>query len=389
MPGSTRRLDPKPPGEEHTASPGSARIILICVGVLFALSLTMLFSIGIGQTHPLHYPIRQLIYGIVAALGCTVTYFVPTGLWRKGMPAIFGLSVILLIMARLVGRNVNAAHRWLSLGPVNFQPSELAKLAAILWLAWYLTAHRRRCGEFIRGFVWPSIGLGILCGGVLIGPDFGTTMLIGATGVLLMYIGGTRFFYLLCGAVTALSGLWLLIREDEERLSRITSFLHPEEYANDDAYQLMGSLHAFIEGGLRGKGIGESLQKQYYLPEAHTDFILAILAEEFGLIGTSVVILMFVGIFFAGLRISIRCRDNFARMLGLGITILITLQAGINIGVVTGSMPTKGLPLPFVSYGGSSLVFMSGMVGILLRLSRGDAAAAESKSSLRESQQWI
>ena len=389
MPESVRRRDPKPSAEEDASSPGAARVVLICMGVLFALSLTMLFSIGIGQSNPLHYPVRQLIYGVVAAVGCTITFFVPTALWKKGMPWIFMLSVILLIMARLVGRNVNAAHRWLSLGPVNFQPSELAKLAAILWLATYLTANRRRCGEFLRGFIWPSVGLGVLCLCVLIGPDFGTTMLIGGTGILLMYIGGTRFIYLLGAAISALGGLWFLIRQDEERLSRITSFMHPEEFANDDAYQLMGSLHAFIEGGLRGKGIGESLQKQYYLPEAHTDFILAILAEEFGLIGTSVVILMFLGIFLAGMRISIRCKDNFARMLGLGITMLITLQAGINIGVVTGSMPTKGLPLPFVSYGGSSLVFMAGMVGILLRVSRGDATSAETKSNLRESQQWI
>lgn len=389
MPGSAHHRDPTPSTEEDFSSPGAARVILICVGVLFALSLAMLFSIFIGQSNPLHYAIRQLIYGIVAVIGCTITFFVPIGWWKKGMPAMLVLTVILLLMARLVGRNINDAHRWLSLGPVNFQPSELAKLASILWVSTWLTVYRRRCTEFLRGFLLPASGMGLLCVLVLIGPDFGTTMLIGATCVLLMFIGGTRIFYLLSSSFTALGGLWLLIRQDRERLSRITSFLNPEEFANDDAYQLMGSLHAFIEGGLRGKGIGESLQKQYYLPEAHTDFILAILAEELGLIGTSVVLLMFFCIFLAGLRIACRCKDHFSRMVGFGITILITLQAVINVGVVTGSMPTKGLPLPFVSYGGSSLVFMAGMVGILLRLSRGDTGSAETKSSLRESQQWI
>ncbi|WFB37347.1 putative lipid II flippase FtsW [Kiritimatiellota bacterium B12222] len=386
---SRRSRDPLKQPEEDDSSPGAARVLLLCILILVGISMTMLFSIGIGQSRPLHYPVRQFIYAVVAILGGVVSYNIPTIYWKKWMIYLVGSSVILLGMARLVGREINNAHRWLSLGPVNFQPSELAKLSAILWVATWMSVYRRRSSEFGLGFVLPASGMGLLCLMVLMGPDFGTTMLIGGTGILLMYIGGTRVVYLGVSAFVALFGFWELIRRDPERLSRITSFMHPEEFAANDSYQLMASLHGFIEGGLFGKGIGESLQKNDYLPEAHTDFILAILGEELGLVGTLLVLLLFVAIFISGLMISLRCKDAFSRLVGLGITITITLQAMINVGVVTGSMPTKGLPLPFVSYGGSSLVFMTGMVGILLRISRGSAGVRDNPPPLPESQQWI
>lgn len=391
MPGSSRQRVQGPRLEEDQASPGPAKLILLCVLVLFALSITMLFSIGIGQKNPVHYPLRQLAYAIVALCGGWITYLIPTPYWKKLMPLLCVMSVILLLMARFVGKDINDAHRWLSLGPVNFQPSELAKLSAILWVAYWLSVYRRRASEFVRGFILPAAGLGVLCFMVLIGPDFGTTLLVGGTGMLIMFIGGTRIIYLILSAVGAIGGLGgiILLSKDEERISRITSFLHPEKYANDDSYQLMASLLAFIKGGLTGNGIGQSLQKNAYLPEAHTDFILAILAEELGLIGTCMVLFLYVTIFICGMIISIRCKDSFARLLGFGITILISLQAAINVGVVTGSMPTKGLPLPFISYGGSSLVFMTAMVGILLRISRGDSGGKNSKTVLRDCQQWI
>ncbi|MDF3130214.1 putative lipid II flippase FtsW [Kiritimatiellaeota bacterium B1221] len=385
----SRQRKPSSGSEEGSASPGAARLLILCVLVLFAFSITMLFSIGIGQKNPLHYPLRQLAYAVVAAGGCVFTAFVPPLYWKKLMPLLCVMTIILLLMARFAGRDIAGAHRWLSLGPVNFQPSELAKLSAILWVSTWLSVYRRRASEFVRGFLLPAAGLGVLCMMVLIGPDFGTTMLIGGTGILVMYIGGTRIIYLLGSAIIALTGLGALIMQDKERLSRITSFTQPEKYAADDAYQLMASLLAFIKGGLTGDGIGRSLQKFDYLPEAHTDFILAILAEELGLVGTCTVMLLYLTIFACGMMISMRCKDSFSRLLGFGITILIFLQSVINVGVVTGSMPTKGLPLPFVSYGGSSLVFMAAMVGILVRISRGNCSGKDEKSRRLDGQQWI
>lgn len=373
---------------EAYASPVAARVVVLSVLILFGLSLTMLVSIGIGDPKPLYYPVRQAIWGLVALGACAFTAKVPTRIWKQAMPALCIMTVVLLIMARLVGRNINDAHRWLSLGPINFQPSEFAKLSAMLWIAFWLSLYRRRAKEFSRGFLLPASGLGILCLLVLIGPDFGTTMLIGGSGVFVMYIGGTRFIYLLASLILAGSGLGILIWNDPERLSRITSFLNPEKYASDDAYQLMNSLYAFIEGGLTGKGIGNSLQKFSYLPEAHTDFILAILGEELGLIGVAVVMALYLAIFLAGVRIAWKSPDSFSRLLGFGITVVITLQAFINVGVVTGSMPTKGLPLPFVSYGGSSLVFMAAMVGILIRIALGSAVEPERTRALRGGQEW-
>lgn len=349
----------------------------------------MLFSIGIGQSRPLHYPIRQLIFAILAVCGAVFTSRIPTSWWRGLLPLMCAATVFLLASARLVGPRINGAHRWLVFGPVSFQPSEIGKLVAIIWIARWLSTYRRRSNEFIRGFLLPGAGLGVICVLVLAGPDFGTTVLIGGTGLFLMYIGGTRVIYLLC---TLLSGglvIGVLVWHDPERLSRITSFINPEKYADDEAYQLMNSLYGFMEGGLTGKGIGQSLQKYSYLPEAHTDFILAILAEELGVLGTLGVMALFVAFFLGGMTIAWRSRDPFARLVAFGITLLISLQAAINVGVVTGSMPTKGLPLPFISHGGSNLVIMGAMVGILIRIAYGDPQETPKAHTVPDSKQWI
>jgi len=379
----------QPPTDPYPTSPGAAQVVSICVLVLLGLGLLMLFSIGIGHSRPLHYPVRQLIFAILAVCGAVFTSRIPTSWWRHLLPLLYVAAVFLLISARLVGPRINGAHRWLVFGPVSFQPSEIGKLVAILWVARWLSTYRRRANEFVRGFLLPVGGLGFICLLVLAGPDFGTTVLIGGTGLLLMYIGGTRVVYLL--GTLLLGGLVIggLVWQDPERLSRITSFLNPEKYADDEAYQLMNSLYSFMEGGFTGKGIGQSLQKYSYLPEAHTDFILAILAEELGALGTLIVMALFVIFFLAGMTIAWRSRDPFARLVAFGITLLISLQAAINVGVVTGSMPTKGLPLPFISHGGSNLVIMGAMVGILIRVAYGDPEEEHKSQALPDNKQWI
>ncbi len=301
----------------------------------------------------------------------------------------YAAAAFLLIGARLVGPEINGANRWLVFGPISFQPSEIGKLVAILWVARWLSTYRRRANEFLRGFLLPVGGLGFICVLVLWGPDFGTTVLIGGAGLLLMYIGGTRPVYLLGTMVSGATVIGGLIWHDEERLSRITSFLNPEKHASGDSYQLMNSLYAFMEGDLTGLGIGQSLQKNAYLPEAHTDFILAILAEELGALGTLSVMALFVAFFLGGMTIAWRSRDPFARLVAFGITLLISLQAAINVGVVTGSMPTKGLPLPFISHGGSNLVIMGAMIGILIRVAYGDPEEDRRTQSVPDSKQWI
>lgn len=251
---------------------------------------------------------------------------------------------------------------------MNFQPSELAKFSIVVFLAWWMARIQRHAGELKRGLIWPLFGLGLCLGLIFIEPDFGTTMLIGVVGMTMMFVGGTRMTYLAVAAVTGLAGFTLAVMQNAERMRRITAFLNPEKYALDEAHQLLMAIYAFVVGGPYGVGLGQGLQKHSYLPEAHTDFIFAIIGEELGLVFSLLVVILFLAFFLCGLRISLRAPDQFGRLLGFGITLMITVQAAINIGVVTGSLPTKGLPLPFISFGGSSLFMTLGMVGVLLNI---------------------
>lgn len=366
------------PGGDDT-SPVAARVLIGCVIILLALGLITLVSIGIGQKSPLHYPTRQAIFAVVALLGGVFTSQIPVGWWKRLLPLMFLGTSVLLILARLIGPEINGAHRWLTLGPINFQPSEFAKLTSVVWLALWMSRYRRYTHEFVLGFIVPGAGLGVLCLLVFIGPDFGTTALIAGTGGIMMFIAGTRISLLFLAALLGGGAFAVLVMQDPIRLARVISFMEPEKYADKEAYQLMSSLHGFMQGGWKGVGFGQSLQKYSYLPEAHTDFILAIIGEEWGLFGTLAVILLFIIFFICGMSISWRSRDPFARLTGFGITLVITLQAAINVGVVTGAMPTKGLALPFISHGGSNLVFMVAMVGILVRI----AAGSDEESSPR------
>ena len=200
--------------------------------------------------------------------------------------------------------------------------------------------------------------------------DVGATVLIGATGGVIMLVAGAPFWLLAFGVALAAGGLGVLIKYDPVRMSRVLAFLNPEEYAQTEAFQLLNALYAFVAGGATGVGLGQSLQKQHYLPEAHTDFIFAIIGEELGVVASLSVVVLFVILLLCGIRISGRAPDVSGRLLAFGITFMITLQAAINIGVVTGCLPTKGLPLPFVSFGGTSLMVTLFMVGVLLNISR-------------------
>jgi cell division protein FtsW len=203
---------------------------------------------------------------------------------------------------------------------------------------------------------------------LLVEPDFGTTALVGLVAMGLLYAGGARPRYLFGFAGAGVAMLAVLLMYNENRVRRFLAFLHPEEYARGEAWQLINGLNAFASGGAYGTGLGNSIQKYHYLPEAHTDFILPIIGEEFGLVATLIVLILFVVIFICGLRIAARASDDFGRFTALGITLMITLQAIINLAVVTGSVPTKGIALPFISYGGSSLLVSSAMVGMLINV---------------------
>lgn len=314
---------------------------------------------------------RQLIWVALAVSTLLVTSRIDYQVYRTFAIPLAVFSMVLLIMAITPGVGVmrNGSWRWLSFGPVNFQPSELAKLSCVILIAWWMAKVQRDAGSFRRGLVVPLLFVGLYSVLIILEPDFGATMLIGAVGLAVMFVGGTRIGYLLVAGVGGFCGMALLIAQDPERRARLLAFTDPEKYSSGDAFQLMQALYAFVTGGGMGVGLGESMQKRHYLPEAHTDFIFAILGEELGLRVTLPVLIMFLIFFICGVLVANNCEDRFGKLLGFGIAFLITVQAAINIGVVTGSLPTKGITLPFISFGGSSLLMTLAMVGILINIS--------------------
>ena len=357
----------------------SSRVILILVvGLLVLFGLVMLFSTSGPQgeklaQNPYYFVQRQaawLALGLLAAFaGARIDYH----RWMKMAWPLLGIVLVLLALVYVpgIGLNIKGSHRWLRLPlGLSFQPSELAKFVAINALAFWFGTKRRERGGFVGGIVIPGVILGSMLGLIVFETDFGATVLIGATGGLMMFVAGAPFLYLVPAGALAAGGLAWMIQQNPERMARVTAFLHPEDYAQGEAFQLMNALYAFVEGGFGGAGLGGSMQKQYYLPEAHTDFIFAIIGEELGIIGSLGVVLLFVVFLLCGIRISGRAADVGGRLMAFGITILVSLQAAINIGVVTGRLPTKGLPLPFISFGGTSLMVTLFMVGVLLNVAK-------------------
>jgi cell division protein FtsW len=353
----------------------SATAIIAIVLVLVFVGIVMLASTSAVQAdasfHDSGFFIKRQILALIVGFGAAILCMrIPYPQWRVLAPVIGLVAVVLLIMAIIpgVGIELKGSSRWLRFGPVNIQPSELGKFALILVMAKWLSHAQRSILSLKDGMIIPLGFLGLFACLVFIEPDFGTTMLMGVVGFSMMFVAGSRIGYLLIAAVIGLSAFSFAVMENEVRMRRIMAFLNPEKYAENEAFQLLHAIYAFVIGGFSGVGLGDSLQKRFYLPEAHTDFIFAILGEELGLVASLGIILLFAGFFGLGLLISFRAQDIFGRLLAFGLTMIISLQAAINIGVVTGCLPTKGLPLPFISYGGTSLVMSLAMVGVLVNI---------------------
>lgn len=350
----------------------AATLLSAIMMVLVVLGLVMLYSTSSARTETPHFYLqRQLSWLLVAALGGVVVTRMDYHVWRRLAVPLFAVTVVLLVLVFIpgVGSEIKGSHRWLRLGPFGVQPSELSKLTVIVCMAAYMARFGRLGHLFKPGLLYPLLGLGVIAGLVILEPDFGTTFTTVVVGMAIMFAGGSRFLYLLATGLLGLAGFAGAIVCIPNRLGRILAFLWPEKYP-DQAYHLTQSLYAFYLGGAFGVGLGNSMQKRFYLPEAHTDFILAIIAEELGLTATLLVLLLFAGYFLCGMSISNRAPDAFGRLLGYGVTMMIALQAAINMVVVTGLGPTKGLPLPFISYGGSSLVMSVVMSAVLLSIAR-------------------
>ncbi|HSA31100.1 MAG TPA: putative lipid II flippase FtsW [Candidatus Omnitrophota bacterium] len=281
-----------------------------------------------------------------------------------------GILGLVMVLLPGLGRSTFGAQRWIRLGPINIQPSEFMKLAAIIYVADFLARKKSAIVSFEKGLLPILLVVGVISVLIMKQPDLGSTVLIASVVLIMAFIAGARFQQIAWLGLLFIPAFYFLIYRVPYRWRRIVGFLDPWKDPMGTGFQLTQSQIAFGSGGVFGVGPGKSMQKLFYLPAAHTDFILSIIGEEFGFIGAFVIILLFTALILQGARIAKRVNDEFGYFLAIGIVLMIGLQAMVNIGVSIGALPTKGLPLPFISYGGSALVVNMMMVGLLLNISR-------------------
>jgi len=352
----------------------NSQVIIGCVVTLMLIGLVMVYSNtavseGVSPVENM-FPARQIAW-VLLAVGAMagfarVDYH---RLARHARPlmllALLGLAAVLVL-----GPKVNGARRWFRLGPLSLQASEFAKIAVVLYIASFAGRKREVLGSFGRGLAPPVLVLALTFGLILLEPDFGTASLVAVVGLTLLAVSGVRWRHVLPLVALCLPGLFLLVYASEYRWRRLIVFLDPWSDAQGAGYHIVQSLIALGSGGLRGVGPGRGLQKLGFLPEAETDFVFASFGQETGFVGCLLLLAVFVVLFYVGMRVTRAAPDMLGAVLALGITVLIGLQMFINVGVATSALPTKGISLPFVSFGGSSLVALSMGVGILLNVSR-------------------
>lgn len=354
-------------------------IIALSLGVLgllmvFSSSLVVTASSASFGSDPYFFVKRQGVFFALGLFALWVARRVDLEKWRPylSLPLILG-NMALLVLVLLVGPEINGAQRWLMIGSYQFQPAELTKLAMIFYMADFLS----RRGEKIRDFTRLLPGL-LLFGTCLIlierEPDLGTALVVAGVFMAMLFAAGARMSHLVGMSAAGALVVVASVIAKPYRLKRITSFLNPEADPQGSGYHAIQSLLAIGSGGFTGRGLGQGHQKYKYLPEAHTDYIFSILGEELGLVGTLGVVFLFVALLYKGFQVALHCRRPYLRMLAIGLTFQLTLQAFLNIGVVTASTPSTGLPLPFVSYGGTSLLFSLISIGLLMNVAEKNVA---------------
>jgi cell division protein FtsW len=354
----------------------SAYILFLAVLGLLVIGIVMLFSTS-AYARDSHGDVyffikRQAIWVGVGLVGCIFAALVNYQFWQKTWWLWFSVALVALALCYIphIGMRINGSRRWVGYGPITFQPSELAKIATIFFLAAWFARHEKSDGSVLSGFIIPLALISLPAVLVLGEVDLGTTALIGTTTFVVMFVAGTNPLWLGGLAVAGLGGLLVIATQISERMGRLSAFLHPQNYKDDAGLQQMQALIAWGSGGMDGLGLGNGRQKMLYLPYAHTDFIFPIVGEELGLRFSLLVVFLFVVIIVCGIMIALHARDRFGLLLGCGIVSLLALQAAVNIGVTTSLLPNKGLPLPFISYGGSNLAACMFGIGVLVNIYR-------------------
>jgi cell division protein FtsW len=348
------------------------------VAALLLVGLVMVASASIGVADrslgdPFHFFERQLLYVLLGVAAGTVAVAIPTTVWERYSMVLLGVAFVLLLLVLVpgIGAEVNGSRRWVRLGIMNFQVSELARVLLLTYVASYAVRRADELRADVKGFARPVVVLGLAAVLLLAEPDFGAATVLMATGVAVLFLAGARIRHLLVPIVLGVAAMAALAVTSSYRMRRLTAFRNPWEDPFDSGFQLTQSLIAIGRGEWFGVGLGSSVQKLFYLPEAHTDFVFAVLAEEFGFAGVVVVLALFgmlVGRALAISRSAARAGLRFQSLLAAAVGVWLGLQVFVNVGVNMGLLPTKGLTLPLLSYGGSSMLVTLGWLGVLLRV---------------------
>jgi len=365
-------------------------VVLLSIGIVMIYSTSAIYAQEkYGDSY--YYLKRQALWIVLGLAAFAIAVNTDYHSIRRYSHAFLFMSIALLglVFTPGIGRTAGGATRWLWLGGVSIQPSEIAKFALILYLADVLARKQRQIDHLWRGIALPLLLSCILLGLVILQPDLGTTVLLALITVIMLFVAGVRLRFLLPLALAALPALYVLVLGSDYRRKRILAFLNPWADPEGIGFQIIQSFIALGSGGIAGLGLAQSRQKFYYLPAAHTDFIFSIIGEEMGLIGACGIVTLFVVLLILGMRICWKAPDFYGHLLALGIISLISLQVIINIAVVTGTLPTKGLPLPFISFGGSSMVVNLFAVGVLMNIGKHLGSDIAAHSLERQSERIV
>ena len=375
---------PTTPRYEHDIVMFAAVLALVGFGIVMVYSASAVYATQKFGSATYFFK-RDLLWSALGLTAMGIAMRTDFGVYRRVSYALLIAAIGMLGAVLVVGARINGARRWFHVGGVSFQPAELAKLALVIYLAYSLAKKAEKVKSFTVGFVPHMIVCGVMMGLLLKQPDLGTAVILGTTTLLLLFVAGAKISYIFLAFLAAAPVMYQAIVGTPWRMRRMLAFIDPWQFRFDVGYQITESLISIGSGGVGGLGLGDGKQKLFFLPEAHTDYVMAIVGEELGLIGIGCVALVFAVMVWRGARTALRARDAFGAYLAYGITTMFGLQALVNIGVVLGALPTKGLPLPFVSFGGSTLVVDLFAMGILLNISR----AAPEPAGSRGTRPWL
>jgi len=369
--------------------------LLILTLLMAGFGIVMVFSSSSSITlvdakfgyDPMYFTKRQIIFAIIGLVGMFVTMNIPYEKYKKLFIPVFILAIIMLLLVPFIGGRINGATSWFTIGTLGIQPTELAKITTILYLSALISKKGERFRDLRTGYIPVMVIVGFVAGLIMLQPDLGSCLILVATAGLIIFAGGANLKHILgsigllilgASIVLGVEALWDKINppdptvaaSSDYRMGRIEAFLDPWHDTQGTGYNLIQSLTAIGHGGLTGTGFGQGIQKLHYLPNAYNDFIFSVIGEEFGFIGTLIFLLFYIYFIWRGLLVSLRCQSTFGTLVGVGIMGLIAIQAFVNIGGVTNTIPVTGVTLPFISYGGSSLLVMMVSMGIVLSISR-------------------